>query len=154
MIAWTVKTYDELSKDELYEMLQLRSEVFIVEQECVYQDLDGRDSLCWHLMGRENGRLVAYLRVLPEGLEREGAGSIGRVVVTADKRGSHLGHELFAEGLRIYDEAIGAKVPIVIHAQSYLEGFYSKHGFQPTSEPHMFEGRLHTFMERPATVNL
>lgn len=148
MINWITKTYDELSKEELYEILRLWSEVFIVEQNCVYQDLDGRDQDCWHLMGREGDCLAAYLRVLPKGLEKEGFGSLGRVVLAADQRGTGLGHELFAEGLRLYDEKVGADVPLLIHAQSYLENFYAQHGFMATSESHMFEGRPHTFMVR------
>ncbi len=149
MIEWTAKSYEELTKDELYEILRLRSEIFIVEQDCVYQDLDNRDRYCWHLMGRDGNRLVAYLRILPKGLEKEGYGSVGRVVLAAELRGTGTGHQLFAEGLRLYDEVVGSEVPILIHAQSYLVNFYGKHGFKPISESHMFEGLPHTFMERP-----
>lgn len=147
MIQWKCKTFGELSIDELYAILRLRSEIFVVEQDCVYLDPDGKDRLCWHLMGVEDGRLVAYLRVIPTGVEEDAAGSIGRVVVARDRRGTGLGHELVGRGIALYNELVGKGHPIVIHAQSQLERFYSLHGFRATSRPYMFEGLPHTNME-------
>lgn len=148
MIEWQCKTYEALTKDELYAILRLRSEVFVVEQNCAYLDLDGNDCRCWHLMGNEDGRLVAYLRILPLGVESETEGSIGRIVIAVDYRSRGLGHELVERGLALYDKLVGRAHPIIIHAQSRLEMFYASHGFTTKSEPFMFEGLLHTLMER------
>lgn len=148
MMEWKCKTYGELTADELYAALRLRSEVFVVEQGCAYLDLDGKDSRCWHLMGCDGGHLVAYLRVIPLGVESQTEGSIGRIVVAADHRGTGLGHELVERGITLYDRLVGSDHPIAIHAQSRLEAFYAGHGFKATSEPFMFEGMLHTMMER------
>lgn len=145
---WQCKTFQELTHEELYAILRLRSQVFVVEQDCVYLDLDDKDSLCWHLMAKEEGKIVAYLRILPLGVESDTQGSIGRVLVSADHRGTGLGHELLERGLALYDKLVGREHPIVIHAQSRLETFYLRHGFQPTSSPFMFEGLMHTIMER------
>lgn len=147
MIQWHCKTYRELTLDELYAILKLRSEVFVVEQDCVYLDMDDNDQHCWHMMGFNGDRLVAYMRILPVGIEEENAGSIGRIVITPDMRGTGLGHELVDRGIALYNEFVGKEHPIVIHAQSQLERFYRQHGFVATSEPFMFEGRPHTIME-------
>lgn len=146
MIHWIYKTYEELSLDELYSILKLRSEVFVVEQNCVYLDLDDKDRLCWHLMGMDGNRLVTYMRIFPTGVEEDLAGSIGRIIVVPDLRGTGLGHILVDKGIALYNELVGKTHPIIIHAQSQLERFYSHHGFKATSEPYMFEGLLHTNM--------
>lgn len=146
MIHWICKTYGELTLDELYAILKLRSEIFVVEQNCVYLDLDDNDRYCWHLMGMEGNKIVAYMRIIPTGVESESAGSIGRIVVAQDLRGTGLGHELVNQGIAHYNELVGKSHPIVIHAQSRLERFYIKHGFKAISEPHLFEGLLHTKM--------
>lgn len=151
MIQWICKTYKELSLDELYSILKLRSEVFVVEQDCVYLDLDDKDRYCWHLMAMEDSRLVAYMRIIPLGVEDENAGSIGRVVITPEKRGTGFGHVLVDKGIALYNELVGKSHPIVIHAQSRLERFYTQHGFKATGEPHMFEGLLHTHMKLTQT---
>lgn len=147
MIKWNCKTYKELSLDELYAILKLRSEVFVVEQNCVYLDLDDNDRHCWHLMGFEGDKLVAYLRIIPTGVEADDAGSIGRIVITPDKRGSGIGHKLVDRAIALYNELVGKEHPIVIHAQSQLERFYRQHGFVAKSEPFILEGLLHTIME-------
>lgn len=147
MIQWICKTYNELTTDELYAVLKLRSEVFVVEQDCVYLDLDDKDRYCRHLMGFEGDRLVAYLRVVPLGVESDNEGSIGRIVLAKDLRGTGLGHELVDRGITLYNKLVGKEHPIVIHAQSQLERFYSRHGFKAKTEPFMFEGLLHTIME-------
>lgn len=145
-LFWKTKPYEQLTRDELYAILKLRAEVFIVEQDCVYLDLDDKDRHCWHIMGEAEGRLVAYMRVLPLGMESETEGSIGRVIVARDYRGTGLGHELVSRGLALYGEVVGRQHPVVIHAQSQLEKFYGQHGFKAISEPYMFEGLLHTDM--------
>ena len=144
---WKIRTYDELTKEELYAILQMRSDIFVVEQDCVYQDLDYHDQRCTFLMGFDGGRLVASMRVVPLGVESATEGSIGRIVVARDYRGRGLGHELVSRGIALYNEVVGKEHPIVIHAQSQLERFYAQHGFVATTEPFMFEGLPHTIME-------
>lgn len=146
MINWQTKHYDELTKEELYAILQLRSEVFIVEQNCVYLDLDRKDFDCWHILGKDDDRLVAYMRVIPVGIESDTEGSIGRIVIDKAYRGKGFGHELVNRGLALYEDKVGKRHPIIIHAQSQLESFYAQHGFKTISEPYMFEGLLHTNM--------
>ena len=146
MIQWEEKSFDDLTKEDLYAVLRLRSEVFVVEQDCVYQDLDNKDFASRHLLGWEADRLVAYMRVLPLGVESHTEGSIGRIIVAGDYRGQGLGHELVDRGIAIYNRIVGPQYPIVIHAQSRLEKFYEQHGFVAATEPFMFEGLLHTIM--------
>lgn len=148
-LDWSAKTFSELSLNELYDILHLRSEIFIIEQNCIYPDLDYRDQHCTHIMARNaGGELVAYLRVLPEGLEAPGHGSLGRVVVRKDYRHTGLGRQLFAKGLEMYDIIAGRDTPILLHAQAYLQNFYSSFGFKPIDEPHQFEGLPHIHMLR------
>lgn len=145
-ILWNSKTYDELSKDELYAILKMRSEIFVVEQDCVYLDLDDKDRCCTFLMATVNDHLIASMRILPPGVESETEGSIGRIVVAGEYRGTGLGHELVRRGVELYNQMVGKQHPIVIHAQSQLEKFYAHHGFVATSDPFMFEGLPHTIM--------
>ncbi|MCF0197835.1 MAG: GNAT family N-acetyltransferase [Bacteroidaceae bacterium] len=145
-MTWTDKSYEELTKDELYAILRLRSEVFVVEQDCVYLDPDDNDRHCRHILGTEEGRLVAYMRIIPLGVESETEGSIGRIIVAADHRNRGLGHELVERGIALYNQMVGKEHPIVIHAQSQLERFYAEHGFVATSSPFLFEGLPHTIM--------
>ncbi|MCF0178540.1 MAG: GNAT family N-acetyltransferase [Bacteroidales bacterium] len=139
-LFWEIKSFDELSIDVLYEILRLRAEVFVVEQECPYQDLDGLDQRCHHVLGRNgDGKLVAYARVMPVGCDAyslvgEGSayhGSIGRVVIAKAARGN--GHELMDVALEAYDHVVGHDVPCIIHAQAHLKHYYEAHGFRQTS---------------------
>ena len=156
IINWKVRVYDEMNVYELYEMLKLRSEVFVVEQNCVYQDLDGLDSRCIHIFGWSNdGRLAAYARILPEGVDayevKDAAagrhGGIGRVVVSPAFRG--IGHDLMAKTLEVYDDLVGSNIPCIIHAQAHLKHFYETHGFVQTSEIYLIDGIDHIEMTRP-----
>lgn len=147
MIEWQCKTYEELTTDELYAILKIRSEIFVVEQDCVYLDMDDKDRYCWHLMGLKAGRLVAYMRIIPVGIEDETHGSIGRITVVKDLRGTGLGHEIVERGIDLYNKFVGKEHPIIIHAQSQLEKFYGYYHFRAISKPFMFEGRPHTIME-------
>ncbi len=147
--------YDELGLDRLYEILRLRAEVFVVEQDCPYQDLDGMDKDCYHLMGcLESGELVAYARIIPEGvdpyeLRGEGTahhGCIGRAVVAMAHRG--IGHELMDNAISAYNRIVGEDVPCIIHAQAHLQRFYESHGFRQSSEHHPIDGIDHIEMTR------
>lgn len=127
MITWEIKPFKELSKDELYQLLALRCEVFIVEQNCPYQDSDGKDETALHLMGFDNGILVAYARLFGPG-DYLAESCIGRVVVKPSHRQLNLGHELMKRAMAAM--ADNFPQPIKIHAQSYLQKFYESHGFR------------------------
>ncbi len=154
MIDWKICHYNELSTDELYEILQLRAEVFVVEQTCPYQDLDGLDRECHHVMGRIENKLVAYARVLPEGVDPyelvgegdEHHGGIGRVVVSAAHRG--IGHELMDKSIETYNRIVGENTPCIIHAQAHLKHFYESHGFRQSSGITIIDGIDHIEMTR------
>ena len=118
-MTYSLQTFSELSTQELYDILQLRSEIFVVEQDCVYQDMDGLDQQCLHLSAREEGRLIGYVRILPPGLAYENP-TIGRVVVAKDQRGRGIGVELMERAQSVIYTHFSGPVPITIMAQSYL----------------------------------
>lgn len=146
-MRWECKSFGDLTGTELYAALQLRNEVFVVEQNCVYQDCDGYDLRCRHLLGwaeSDGGPyLAAYLRLVPAGLIYAEA-SIGRVVTSPRARGSGAGRELVAESLRLLDQA--GEAAIRISAQAYLEKFYRGFGFEVVSEPYLEDGIPHIEM--------
>lgn len=152
MIEWKICRYDELSIDELYEILRLRSEVFVVEQNCVYQDMDGLDCKCYHVMGWRDNELIAYARILPEGVDpyklvgegNEHHGGIGRVIVAPAHRG--IGHELMTKTIEAYNQVIGEDIPCIIHAQAHLKRFYESHGFRQSSGICIIDGIDHIEM--------
>jgi len=129
---WICKSFGELSLDELYAILGLRSEVFVVEQHCFYQDVDGKDQQSHHLMGIKDGQLMAYSRLLPAGVSYNEP-AIGRVVLCAAVRGSGQGKELMKESLDRCYELFG-KQPVKIGAQYHLKTFYESLGFVQCSE--------------------
>ena len=125
-----IKKFDELSADELYEILRARSAVFVVEQNCVYQDLDGKDKSAYHLWYRDDGGIAAYIRVLPQGISFKEC-SIGRVISLRRRQG--IASSLMAEGIRLAREKFGAE-SIRIEAQSYAQAFYEFCGFRRVSK--------------------
>jgi len=150
MPRWEWKQFSELTLDELYAVLALRSEVFVVEQRSFYLDADGLDAKCHHLLGTAHSEgtplLAAYLRVLPPGLKFEEA-SLGRVVVSPRARGQGLGRELTAMGIAF----IEAKYPvrrIRISAQHYLLAFYESFGFRAEGDVYDEDGIPHIDMVR------
>jgi len=144
-LVWQTKPFDRLSLEELYNVLQLRQEVFILEQACVYSDLDHKDQKSFHLMGWQGTTLAAYTRLLPKGVSYPDSASIGRVVVARDFRGNGLGGELLLRSIEAVYQLYG-KQPIKISAQKHLTDFYRGFGFEPTSEPYMDAGILHVEM--------
>ncbi len=144
MIHWTHKSFNELSPSELYAILQLRNEVFVVEQNCVFQDADNKDQLAIHLMGWKDNLLVAYTRLFDKELAYDKA-SIGRVVSSSTIRGSGIGKELMQRSIQLL-YSIWGKQPIKIGAQFYLKKFYETFGFQPTSEIYLEDGIEHIEM--------
>jgi len=136
------KLFSELTVDELYEILRIRAEVFVVEQDCVYQDLDGDDQDSVHLWLTEGGRVVALCRVCPAGTHMEEV-SIGRVITTV--RGKGYGKLMMLEGIKAAREHFGA-ARIDIEAQEYARGFYEQVGFRQSSEPFILDGIPHIRM--------
>ena len=144
MISWTLKSFEDLKVDELYQIMALRSEVFVVEQNCVYQDLDGKDQKSWHLMGSMEGSVVAYSRLLPQGISYSDA-SIGRVVTSPDKRRLGLGKTLMQESMASIEKLFNTK-KIRISAQYYLLDFYQSLGFVAIGESYLEDGIPHQEM--------
>ncbi len=145
-LKWKIKRFEALSLVELYKLLQLRSEVFVVEQNCIYQDIDGKDQKAMHLIGMINDEVVAYARLFKPN-EYFDEASIGRVIVKQTYRDKSLGHLLM-------DEAIAAvksefdETKITISAQLYLKKFYENHGFIQTSETYLEDDIPHIQMKR------
>lgn len=149
MIDWKWARFEDLSADDVYDALALRARIFIVEQDCVYLDVDGLDRHAWHLLGRdEQGTLQAYLRGVDPGWKFD-VPSVGRVVVDASRRGTRLGHELLAEGLRRCDLTWPGQ-PNRIGAQAHLQAFYGRHGYVPVGETYLEDDIPHIDMERAA----
>ncbi len=146
MINWLLKTFDSLTPHELYAILRLRTEVFVVEQACVFQDMDNKDQLSYHLMGWENNRLVAYTRLIPPHLSYEEP-SIGRVVTAAAARGDGLGRNLMEKSIEELTRLYG-KTPIKLGAQLYLKKFYESLGFSQSSDIYDEDGIDHIEMIR------
>lgn len=150
MLTFTCIPFSELRPEELYEAMALRQEVFIVEQNCPYLDADGKDLAAWHLLGRDQaGKLIAYTRLLPEGVSYPGYTSIGRVVSAPSVRGTGAGRELMQRSIDMCRLLFGNQ-PIKIGAQSYLLKFYESLGFQSTGEAYLEDGIPHTKMILPA----
>ena len=141
-----IKSFSDLTTLELYQILQLRSEVFVVEQDCVYQDIDFKDQKALHFLGFKNEKIIAYTRIFKPGDYFENA-SIGRVVVKENERKFGYGHEL----MKVSIEAIKSKYnqeKITISAQLYLKKFYESHGFIQISETYLEDGIPHIRMDR------
>lgn len=147
---WTCVPFAALTVEQLYDVLALRSEVFVVEQNCVFLDIDGLDRKTWHLLGRgDDGRLQAYARLLPPGLKAPDA-LIGRVVTSPAARGGGSGRLLMSEALAQCKRLWPAQ-PITLHAQAHLEGFYGSFGFTPVGDQYMEDGILHQEMRKQET---
>lgn len=161
VLHWKLAAFADLSVTELYELLQLRTEVFVMEQNCPFQDMDGADALAMHLLGRhapqpaeilgpagqggEPGQpLVAYARLFPAGIKFAEA-SIGRVVTRGTARGQGLGHLLIEEALSSLHAVWGSQ-PVRIGAQARLAAYYNQHGFVDMGLPYVEDGIDHLEM--------
>ena len=142
--SWHCKHFSELTLTQLYNILQLRSEIFVVEQKCIFQDMDGLDQESHHFMAWNNEQLVAYTRLLPPGLSYNEQ-SIGRVVVEQSQRDTGLGKELMQKSIAKSYELFG-KNPIKIGAQLYLSNFYGSFGFIKCSDIYDEDGIDHIKM--------
>jgi ElaA protein len=148
-INFVLKPFRDLTVHELYEILRLRQEIFVVEQNCPYQDTDRKDYQSYHLMGfGEDGVLYCYTRLIPEGVSYPGFTSIGRVVNSAQTRGGGWGKILMNESI-LKTKELFPGYPIKIGAQAYLKRFYESLGFEDMNEPYLEDNIPHLIMVMP-----
>jgi len=145
---WHFARFDDLSPRDIHDLYQARVAVFVLEQKCPFQDVDGADPQCWHLIGRASpqGEVLAYSRLVPPGVKYPEP-SIGRVLTTAAARRTGAGRELMAESIARLEKLWPGR-PIRIGAQQYLERFYGSFGFARTSAPYDEDGIMHIEMTR------
>lgn len=141
----TIKRFEELTVDELYEILRWRTEVFVVEQDCVYQDMDGDDAKSVHLFMMRHGHLQAYLRVVEPGVKFPTA-AIGRFLIPKALRGRGWARPMMAAAIEV---AKTMSPEVTIEAQTYLKGFYESLGFRQVSDEYIHEHRPHIRMMLP-----
>lgn len=144
MLKIITKSFSDLTLNELYDILQLRAEVFIVEQNCVYQDIDSKDKKALHVIGIKNNKIIAYTRIFkPNDYFLEA--SIGRVVVKQQERKYGYGHQILKASIKAIETNFKTLV-IKISAQTYLKNFYETHGFKQVSEEYLEDGIPHIAM--------
>jgi ElaA protein len=149
-IQWICKYFNDLLVTELYAIIRLRNEVFVVEQNCVFQDADNKDQQCFHVMGFINNELVAYTRLLDKGIAYNYA-SIGRVVTNPNYRNKGAGKLLMQQSIEQCYTLFG-KQPIKIGAQLYLKKFYESFGFEQSSDVYDEDGIDHIEMIKPSNA--
>ncbi|MEM1328293.1 MAG: GNAT family N-acetyltransferase [Bacteroidota bacterium] len=149
--TFVLKRFEELSLDELYAIMRLRQEVFIVEQDCPYLDADGKDQASLHLMLLQDDNLAAYVRLLPEGISYDDYVSIGRVVSAIKYRRAGYGRRIMQEALKVA-KAQWSPLPIKISAQVYLLNFYTALGFKAVGTSYMEDDIPHIAMIYSATI--
>ena len=149
-ITWQCAAFSELSAAQLYAILKVRSEVFVLEQNCVYQDIDGLDLQCLHVIAwSDDQQVAAYLRVVPPGLKYAEV-SLGRVVSSNAVRGTGIGKKLMGNAMNLVEQNYPGQ-PVLIQAQSYLENFYQTFGFVTVSDVLMEDGIPHFMMLKSAS---
>ena len=144
MLETIIKSFDELSNKELYELLQLRSAVIVVEQECVYQDLDGKDKKALHILGFKNEEMVAYARIFKAG-DYLAQASIGRVLVKKEQRQYRFGRDIMEASIKAVEEEFN-ETSIALSAQTYLRQFYNSLGFVEKGGEYLEDGIPHVMM--------
>jgi ElaA protein len=144
-MEWSFKEYNELKLSELYELLRLRSSVFVVEQSCAYLDLDGKDDLATHLVGYQKKKIIAYSRIFAPGVIEKNYARIGRIVTRKKNRGKGIGYSLVQKSIQFCKEKFGNKI-IKISAQVYLKNFYNQCGFVEKGKIYMEDGIPHCAM--------
>jgi len=144
-MKWKSASFDQLSTQELYQILKLRVDIFVVEQECPYEELDGKDKDAIHVMGYEHNELVAYARLFGPGVYYTAAAAIGRVAVKKKYRGQQLGNAIMTESYKLL-KSLHGNVAVQLAAQQYLEDFYARLGFEVISEPYDWDGIVHVDM--------
>lgn len=143
-MSWKLKTFEELTNQELYTILKERTQVFVVEQNCPYLEVDGKDPASYHLFKEDNGELVAYLRIVPAGVSYPEA-SLGRVLVKKEYRGQGYAQELIKKALDTIQTKLKEST-VKIQAQEYLLPFYGSFGFTPVSEVYLEDNIPHVDM--------
>ena len=140
-----VKSFQELSLEEFHDIIALRIQIFIIEQNCPYQEVDGKDKLAHHLFFKnEMDEIIAVTRILPQGISYEEV-AIGRVVVHEEYRGTGLGNQLMADSMNFVRDKYG-DVPVRLSAQKHLENYYGNHGFKSTGKEYLEDGIPHVEM--------
>jgi len=147
MLDIKVKYFKELNIHELHDMLQLRSAVFVVEQDCLYQDIDGKDKIALHVLGYKNEKLIAYSRIFKPGDYFEYA-SIGRVVVDKNEREHKYGYDIMNASIKAIEDHLKVS-KIKVSAQTYLKRFYNNLGFKEVGEEYLEDGIPHIGMVLP-----
>ena len=144
-ITWQTKAFKDLTVDEYFEILHLRTAIFVVEQDCPYQEVDEKDRQSFHLFGKaENGEVIAVTRILPQGISYDEI-SVGRVALKKEYRGKGIADELMEETFKFIENHFG-KQAIRISAQEYLLNYYSKHGFKQVGEMYLEDNIPHIEM--------
>lgn len=147
-INWITKHYNELTVDEFFDILYLRTEVFVVEQDCPYQEVDNKDKESFHLFGiSKDNKVIAVSRILPQGLSYDEI-SVGRVAVKKDYRGKGIADEMMLKTLSFINKEFGQQ-PIRISAQEYLLSFYNRHGFSQVGNGYLEDNIPHVEMLKP-----
>ncbi|WP_179134102.1 GNAT family N-acetyltransferase [Halobacillus massiliensis] len=142
-MGWNKKMFDDLTKRELYTILRIRTQVFVVEQNCPYEEVDGRDEECTHIWKEDNGDIVAYCRIVPPEKPDEYY-SIGRVLVTQEARGKGYGRKLMNTALMtLYEWEVSA---VQLHGQEYLRDFYRSFGFEEVTDVYLEDNIPHVDM--------
>jgi ElaA protein len=149
IIEWNCKSFAELTNEELYKIIQLRIEVFAVEQNIVYQDCDDKDFESYHFTGWLKDQLIAYTRIIPPGVAYAGAASIGRVLTSPAIRGQLIGRQLFAKSLEQLYNLFGS-VTVILSAQLYLVKFYETFSFLPQGSSYIEDSIPHITMIKTA----
>ena len=144
-LDWQIKSFSELSTGEFHDIIALRIKVFVVEQDCPYQELDGKDLTSYHIICRNtSGKVISTTRILPAGISYKEV-SIGRVVIDESSRGIGVGHTLMEKSMDFIRSKFGA-VPVRISAQKYLEKYYTTHKFTSTGKEYLEDGIPHVEM--------
>ena len=144
-MAWKEQRFEELTTEELYKIIQLRINVFVVEQEAYYEDLDDHDQNSLHITYEEDGKIIAYARAVPPNEKYENMASFGRVIVRPEARGTGLAQQLLKRIIAVTKRE-WPEHDLFIQAQAYLQNFYGKFGFEAVSEPYEFECLPHIDM--------
>lgn len=143
-LDYKVKKFNELSTDELYEILRIRTEIFVVEQNCAYRDLDSKDKEAYHLFLKDGKEILAYLRILPKGISYREV-SIGRVLTKKSHRKMGLSRDLMNKAINFITNTLDER-EVRISAQVYLQDFYKSFGFNQTSDIYLEDGIKHIEM--------
>ncbi|MDY7394670.1 GNAT family N-acetyltransferase [Aureibaculum sp. 2210JD6-5] len=143
-MKWFLKTFNELSLEEFHSILKLRIDIFVVEQNCPYPELDNKDQIAYHCFCKENNDVIAYTRIFKPG-DYYNEAAFGRVVVHQNFRKQHLGRELISKTITETYKLFG-KTPIKIGGQVYLKKFYESFGFQQVGEEYLEDGIPHVYM--------